>query len=124
MAKHSKNTQSLFKPGIKTFTVNVHSRAQRPDARYMALGTIRRAMLKTRYKNTNYDPLPTCRFCGGAGESRAPGKRAVYKPCICLFVKHDEIEVVISALENAVNNPEEIAKLQAWAGVQAWQEVK
>lgn len=115
--KGNKNTQPMFRPGIKTFTVKVHGRGQRRDAGRVAIGAVRKAFLKMRYPNAGYEPLGDCQFCGGYGEVK---RGRVWKPCVCIYVRHADIQTALKVLQEMAENPDEIRKSIEWAGLENW----
>lgn len=105
----------------KTVKISIFSRERRPDARLISTDSVRRTILKTKYPAAKYSPLPGCQFCGGRGEVR---KGKTEKPCICIFVAHEDIPTALAALQNAVNEPEQIEAVKQWAGVQNWKDLR
>lgn len=57
------------------------------------------ALLKRKYPHAKYSPRVGCQYCNGRGEVK--GEQGT-KPCLCIFVQHDLIEVALKVLPLAM----------------------
>lgn len=55
--------------------------------------------ISTKYPRSKYPPRVACKYCKGTGEVN--GEQGV-KPCVCLFVQHDLIEISLKVLPAAM----------------------
>lgn len=55
--------------------------------------------LRAKYNKAKYAPRAGCQYCNGTGEVNG---KAGLRPCICLFVSHDNIEVSLKILPAAL----------------------
>lgn len=55
--------------------------------------------ISTKYPRSKYPPRVACQYCNGTGE--VMGKQGV-KPCVCLFVQHNMIEISLKVLPAAM----------------------
>ena len=65
--------------------------------------------LKQKYPEIHHAPRAGCKYCGGSGEKITHLKkceffeaRDVTTPCICLFVDHEYVEEIQSALNETI----------------------
>lgn len=62
------------------------------------------AHLTRKYKKVKYPPRKDCEWCKGRGEVyRKPlkGLRGGWKPCMCIFVQHDQLETASKVIGQA-----------------------
>jgi hypothetical protein len=65
--------------------------------------------IREHFPKANYAPDPTCKRCNGTGIRCMPGEQAAkikildtnHLPCICIFVKHDDCDLVAELLSSA-----------------------
>lgn len=58
------------------------------------------ARLKRRYPKSSYTPKPDCEWCHGVGEVHKKGRLGLV-PCMCIFVKHDQLETASKVIGQA-----------------------
>lgn len=55
-------------------------------------------LLKRKYPKAKYAPRRGCQYCKGVGQVNGA---AGWKPCVCIFVRHDQIETMLKVLPDA-----------------------
>ncbi len=64
------------------------------------------AELKAKYPTAHYAPLSDCERCQGKGqrwyESHSPYAHSGWLPCVCIFVRHEHVSLVLDVIRTIV----------------------
>ncbi len=62
--------------------------------------------LKAKYPTARRAPMADCEHCQGKGErwyeSHSPYSRSMWRPCLCIFVRHDYVPLVSDVIRTLV----------------------